>query len=140
MLPLPDLSTGLREYRGRVEALAARCKDLHMRCLFLTQPTMWRADVSDSENGTFWLGYIGQLEKPKGFLSPGDAGKAMDLYNQALLGVCREQHLECFDIAAKIPKDNSAFFDEMHFNENGARLMARNLTEYLLSRPPFRGP
>jgi hypothetical protein len=70
-------------------------------------------------------------------MSAPDMARAMDAYNAALLDVCRRQALECFDIAAHVPKDTSAFFDEMHFNENGARIMAKNLTEYLLGTAPF---
>jgi lysophospholipase L1-like esterase len=61
----------------------------------------------------------------------------MDMYNHAMLDVCQQSGLECYDIASLVPKDTSAFYDEMHFNEAGARLIARELKQYLLSRPPF---
>jgi lysophospholipase L1-like esterase len=137
VLPLPDLSTGLAEYRGRILALANRCGDLHIRCLFLTQPTMWRDNLTTDEESLFWLGYLGPWLHPKGYISSADLARAMDLYNRTLLDVCRQSSLECFDLAARIPKTTAAFFDEMHFNEAGSRLVARNLNEYLLSRPPF---
>jgi lysophospholipase L1-like esterase len=63
--------------------------------------------------------------------------KAMEMYNRTLLDFCRQSGLECYDLASHIPKDTSAFFDEVHFNEAGARLVAQNLKQYLLSRPPF---
>jgi lysophospholipase L1-like esterase len=137
VLPLPDLSVGLKEYRGRILALAARCKDLEMRCLFLTQPSMWRSNQTASEERLFWFGIIGPFDTPKGFVSSANMALAMDSYNRTLLDVCQQNGLECFDIAARIPKDTSSFFDEQHFNEPGARAMAQNLTEYLLSRAPF---
>jgi hypothetical protein len=40
-------------------------------------------------------------------------------------------------MAARIPKDTTAFFDDCHFNEAGARMVAENLTEYLLATAPF---
>jgi lysophospholipase L1-like esterase len=137
VVPLPDLSVGLREYAARVGSLADRCRDLKMRCLFLTQPSMWRTNQTARENALFWQGYLGRFVNPKGYLSPPDMAQAMDRYNRTLLDVCRQRGLECFDIAALIPKDTSAFYDEMHFNENGARLVSKNLKEYLLAKPPF---
>lgn len=137
VLPLPDLSTGLDEYRGRIHALANRCADLHIRCLFLTQPTMWRDNLTPAEESLFWLGYLGPWLHPKGYISSADLARAMDMYNRTLLDVCRQSSLECFDLAAHIPKTTAAFFDEMHFNEAGSRLVAHNLHEYLMSRPPF---
>jgi len=137
VMPLPDLSVGMKEYRGRLILLADRCRYLKIRCLFLTQPTMWRADVSPAEDHLFWLGYYGRFSDRKGYVSAGDLARGMDLYNRTLLTLCQESGLECYDMASHIPKDTSAFFDEMHFNEAGARLVARSLQEYLLSKPPF---
>jgi len=137
VVPLPDLSTGIKEYRDRITRLASQCRNLELRCLFLTQPTMWRNDLRPDEERLLWRGYTGHWEKPKGYFSAGDMAKAMELYNHALLDLCGQSKLECYDLASHIPKDTSAFFDEMHFNEAGARLVAQNLKEYLLSRPPF---
>jgi lysophospholipase L1-like esterase len=137
VVPLPDLTTGIKEYRNRIIALAGRCRDLQLRCLFLTQPSMWRSDQSPRELSLFWTGYTGRIEHPKGFISAADLARGMDLYNRTLLDTCQASGLECYDLAASIPKDTSAFFDEMHFNEAGAQLVARHLTQYILSRPPF---
>jgi lysophospholipase L1-like esterase len=136
VLPLPDLSTGIREYRNRIMALADRCQDLHLRCLFLTQPYLWRDDLSPRELSLLWTGNIGQFGHPKGYLSAGSLARAMDLYNRTLLDVCGQRGLECYDIAARIPKNTSAFFDDEHFNEGGAQLVAGYLSQYLLSSPP----
>jgi len=108
-----------------------------MRCLFLTQPTMWRDGLPSAEQRLLWMGYTGRMQKPKGYVSPGQLGRAMDMYNRVLLESCLQSGLECFDLAAQIPKDTSAFLDDMHFNEGGARLVARSLAQYLLSTPPF---
>jgi lysophospholipase L1-like esterase len=138
IVPLPDLSTGLKEYRSRIIAMAKQCRDLQVRCLFLTQPTMWRGDLSPEEQSLLWLGYAGPFRNPRGYIAAGELERAMDMYNRTLLDVCGQSGLECFDVAATIPKDTSAYFDDAHFNENGARLMAQNLERYLLARPPFQ--
>ena len=139
VVPLPDLSTGLKEYRTRILALASRCRDLKQRCLFLTQPSLWRDDLRPDEQRLLWFGYTGRFKHPKGYVSAGNMARAMDMYNQTLLEVCRESRLECFDIASRIPKDTSAFDDDVHFTANGSRLVAQALQQYLLSRAPF-GP
>jgi hypothetical protein len=136
VLPLPDLSTGLAEYRWRIREIAERCADNRIRCLFLTQPTMWKADASPAENALFWQGYVGHWENPKGYLTSADMARAMDSYNHTLLETCRGDSLECYDLAADIPKSTDAFFDEMHFNENGARLVAERLADYIAAHPP----
>jgi hypothetical protein len=137
IVPLPDLHTGLEEYRGRLVALATRCRVLELRCLFLTQPSLWRGDLSPAEQRLLWGGYVGGWEKPKGYLSAADLARAMDAYNRTLLDVCRQNGLECYDLAAHISKDTSVFYDDIHLNEGGARSVAQNVKQYLLSRPPF---
>jgi hypothetical protein len=62
----------------------------------------------------------------------------MNAYNSTLLRTCREAELECFDLAAVIPKTNVVFYDDSHYTEAGARLVAERIAEYLLSRPPIR--
>jgi lysophospholipase L1-like esterase len=66
--------------------------------------------------------------------------QAMDKYNRILLDVCGQYGLECLDIAPRIPKNTSAFFDDMHFNEAGSRLVARLVANHIASTPPFAAP
>jgi lysophospholipase L1-like esterase len=140
IIPLPDLSAGVTEYRTRILSLARQCQNLELRCLFLTQPYMWRNDLSPDEERLLWMGRTGShglRGDPKGYLSVRDMALAMDTYNRNLLDVCRENGLECYDLASHIPKSTSALFDDMHFNEGGSRLVAELLKQYLLSNPPF---
>ena len=74
VIPLPDLSTGLREYRARVLSLASQCQYLEVRCLFLAQPTMWRDDLSPREQSLLWAGDVGRQESPKGVCFSGRSG------------------------------------------------------------------
>jgi hypothetical protein len=74
-----------------------------------------------------------------GYASAADLSHAMDAFNQTLLSVCREDNLECYDLASAIPKDTSAFYDGDHFNISGARMVAQFLAAHLLASPPFSG-
>jgi len=138
MVPMPRLDTGLAEYRRRIAAIGEECRKRKSRCLFLTQPTIWRDDLPQELQRMVWFGGVGEGSGRKGFTTIADLERAMARYNAALLEVCRQQGLECFDLAPAIPKDVSAFFDDCHFNENGARLVGKVLADYLSARPPFQ--
>jgi lysophospholipase L1-like esterase len=88
-----------------------------------------------------WLGGIGDFQKETGkpYYSAAALEQGMTAYNDTLLRVCRARQVECLDLAAKLEKDASVFFDDVHFNENGARRVAAELSRYLLERNPFRG-
>jgi len=139
VLPLPDLRLALEEYAERVRTLEQECHQYHLRCIFLTQPTMWRAGLSAAEESLLYSGGVGDHGVVRGYVSAPELGRAMAAYNQVLLAVCREDQLECYDMAAAIPKDTSAFSDESHYNDNGTRLVADYLAERLLASPPFNG-
>ena len=81
-----------------------------------------------------WLGWVGQVGKPDGFVSAANLELAIQRFNDTLLSVCQSEGLECFDLAAKIPRDTSAFYDDCHFNDDGSRLVAEHLGSYLSER------
>lgn len=135
--PLPDLRIGLAEYCERILGLVRECEAHRARCLFLTQPSMWRADLPLPEQRLLFLGGVGPTSNPKGYVGLTDTERAMNAYNSTLLDVCRRNGLECYDLASRVPKDSVAFFDDVHFTESGARIVARLVVDYLLSTPPF---
>jgi hypothetical protein len=69
VIPLPDLSIALEEYRMRIGLLAERCRELKMRRLFITEPTLWQEWPSREVASLFWLGYFGRYDHPKGYVA-----------------------------------------------------------------------
>ena len=52
---MPDLSLGISEYQTRIKSISAECDSRELRCLFVTQPSMWRDDLPEYEK-TFMKG------------------------------------------------------------------------------------
>ena len=137
-VPMPDLTLGVQEYQTRVRNLAEECRSAGKRCVFLTQPTMWRSDQLPAEERLLFFGSTGPSENPKGFVRASDLARGMNQFNEALLTECRINSLECYDLAAAIPKNTTAFYDDCHFNEEGARLVAKFLADRMLEAAPLR--
>ncbi len=136
-VPLPPLEKNLEEYRSRLSGIMAQCRRIGKRCIFLTQPALWRADLPRELDALNWFGWVGPQNRARAYVPTKDLAIGMDRYNRALLAECADNSAECYDLAAAIPKDTSAFFDDCHFNESGARLVARYVADRLLSRPPL---
>jgi hypothetical protein len=66
-----------------------------------------------------------------GYLGVEDLIEVMLRYNLTLLERCRQEHLECYDLAIAMPKSRRTFFDDEHFTEEGARLVAEFLAKRL---------
>jgi len=107
----------------------------NVRLILITQPTIWRADLTEAEQAWLWFG-----QGPGEFFYSIEAlarGMSMTIYNDRLLKICHQRQVECVDLANVLPKDTAVFYDDVHFNKTGSVQVAQILTTYLLSEPPF---
>lgn len=140
ILPLPNLSVGIEEYRERLNKLSDQCNRLKIRCILATQPTLWRSTLSRDDQALLWGGRMAPWNRRSdvaAYASAGDLEAAMDTWNHTLMDFCLEKNLECFDLASRVPKTTQNFYDDSHTTDQGARQYAEELAEYLLSKPPF---
>jgi lysophospholipase L1-like esterase len=136
---LPDLESGLEEYSRNILKFVDTARQRGVRVILMTQPAMWRAGLPDSLQRLLWMGGVGRYQDSPGlpYYSAPALADGLDQYNRALVDVCRVRQVECLDLAAALEKDDSTFYDDVHFNENGARRVAQALTAFLLQRPPL---
>ncbi|MBI3449375.1 MAG: SGNH/GDSL hydrolase family protein [Acidobacteria bacterium] len=136
---LPDLTSGLVEYTRNASEIADTAKKLGVRLVFVTQPVLWRAGLSESEAATLWMGGVGDFQEKEGgrYYTPAALAGGMEAYNRALMEVCGKSGAECLDVAASTPKDLTVFYDDCHFNESGARRIATRVRDYLAGVAPY---
>ena len=135
---LPDLAPGLEDYARNINRIIDTAQQRSLRVIFVTQPTMWRPDLSKELTSLLWFGGIGdfQADSGKPYYSVEALAEGMHEYNDELLTVCRERNVECIDLSS-MAKDTTVFYDDVHFNDSGARAVARVLASYILDLPPF---
>jgi hypothetical protein len=132
---LPPLKGPLIEYRRNLNAMADLAAAARVRLVFVTQPSAWRDGMSDAEEGLLWFGWLGTNRRS--YFTTRALSRAMARYNGTLLEVCRERGLDCVDAARVIPRDTTALYDDVHFNDHGSLLFARGLVTHFRERPPF---
>jgi hypothetical protein len=130
---LPELGPALKEYSTNLEAIIALARAQSIRVILMTQPTLWRGDLSKAAIDSLWLGGIGdfQLQRGNPYYSVAALTNGMRQFNEALLDVCHRHQGECLDLAGKIPKDSTVFYDDAHFTEHGAQRVAEEVSRYL---------
>lgn len=133
---LPDLRAALAGYRARLHALIDVAHMHETRIVFLTQPVMWSAALPDRLQDLLWAGGVGDYQRGRAtaYYSPAALAEGMRQFNDTLRHVCASRRVECIDLAATLPRDDSVFYDDCHFNENGARLLAAIVADTLLER------
>lgn len=132
---LPNLDAALADYRALLDSIADAAAENSVDLMLLTQPTLWRSDLTAAEDALLWMGGgAGFQSEGATFYTPGALAVGMNAYNDVLRSVCAERRLRCLDLARAVPSDTSVFYDDMHFNEHGARQVAQHVATMLLKR------
>lgn len=132
---LPPIDEALAEFRRNLREIAQTVRAAGARIVFLTSPSIYRSGLTEAEQALLWLGHS---EAQGEYYSVSALSEGLHLYNETTLGLCVDLGIECFDLAARVPKTTDAFYDDVHFNERGAELVAEELAAWLRARAPFR--
>jgi hypothetical protein len=108
----------LPAYRRRLELLVAACRRLDILPVFLTQPALYGPFI-DPDTGVD-LGKIRIDAHMDGAL----AWELLELYNDVLRRVGRENGLLVVDLAREMPKRSRFYYDLIHHTNAGAQEVA----------------
>ena len=136
---LPDMRASLEEYRSNLLKIVEVSRSAGVPLYLLTQPTIWRPDLTEEEVGLLWWGGVGEHQHEGAraeYYSVSALQLGISMYNDVLLSVCANEGMTCLDLAELIPKDKSAFYDEMHFNETGAALVSAHVADFISEKLP----
>jgi lysophospholipase L1-like esterase len=140
---LPSLDSALGEYQRNIKTIVDEARRRSIKVTFITQPTIWKANMSPEEERLIWWGLgpgedilTDKFDEPN-IYTPGALERAMALYNERLVKTCDALGVDCVDLAARIPKSTAMFFDDAHFTEAGSLRLAQGLAAYMKSRDPF---
>ena len=128
---VPDLVPVLEDYENNLDRLIEIAKENNVTMLFATQPYLWKRRMSDEEDSALWMttDFNGNFYETEVMI------KSMDKFNDRLLEVCpKNKDVLCFDLERKVPKSLEFFYDDMHFNEKGAELVAGEFAKFISSR------
>jgi lysophospholipase L1-like esterase len=123
-------------YASRVADLVARSRRLGIEPVLVTQPALY-GNVVDPETKVF----LGTLEVSAELgLHGALAWNLLELYNDAVRDVGREQGVLVIDLAHELPKTSRLFYDFVHFNNDGsaavADIVTARLAPFLAARFP----
>jgi len=112
------------DYEHAIVSIAALAVAHGSQAFFKTQPMLWKEESTPEEEAVFWLlkgKYGGRLYRR----SPGDSARLLD--------TCERRGFPCVDLAETVPRSLAFFYDDVHFNDAGAHLVAEQFAEALLA-------
>ncbi len=114
---MPELQAGLDHYMKNLDSLIALCKSTGKKPVFLTQPVLWRPDIT-AESEKLLNTYFENHEN----LETITLYSCMKLFNEALISVADANHVTYIDLFNRSEED--WFYDDCHFNIKGAKNVA----------------
>jgi lysophospholipase L1-like esterase len=138
---LPDLENALEEYAGNLVQIMQAAKQQNLRLIMMTQPVWWNPGLTAAERASLLpLGSIGYAAPSikYDYYSVEILAECMRLYNDKLVSACQQFGVEYIDLASSVPQTAQVFYDDCHFTEFGAELVADIVVDYLDGDPPFQ--
>ena len=136
---LPPLDEALEEYRSNLEYMVDLAAAQGVPLVYITQPYLFREDLSPREDSLLWIGGMGDFQNQTGqpYYTAAALKRALDQFNAVMLSVCQERSI---DLAAEVPHSTEYFFDGVHFTEAGGQLVGELIADYLQGiLPPTAG-
>ncbi len=139
---LPDLGPALREYLSNIRELIDLAARKDVRLIFVTQPALWKKEMTPEEENRLWMGGVGPFKTSRGqpYYTARALADGLERYNQLVVSFCRWRGMECIDLAAVFPRTTDVFYDDCHLTVQGSNLVAREISRYLLQHPPWAEP
>jgi hypothetical protein len=137
LVDLPDVKQALTYYRIYLNQMIDAAIQCKVRLVLATQPSMWRPDLPQAARDMLWMGGIGDVyaKQASTYHSVEALAQGMSLYNDVLREVTSQRRIEMIDLANLVSKDPDSFYDDVHFNEPGAKKVARIFADYFMSKP-----
>lgn len=123
--PRVDLSS----FQRNLLSIIGLCKANNITLLLMTQPSTWNSTSDPRTRNWHWLLLMNGFR----FSEPA-MDSALGLYNDVTRSCSRMYDVPLYDLAAEIPKSLQYFYDDVHLNVEGVKLVAFGLSRHLLAR------
>ncbi len=116
------------EYAKSLQAISQTCREAGVPCVFITQPNGYSPAADEDFRRGFWMTPPNESYT----LSFESLVYVARLYNDFLTDFANRNGHPVLDPAATLPPSFDHFYDDVHFNANGARAVARTLARGLV--------
>lgn len=115
--------TDLQPFAQNLRSIVGVARANHVPIVLMTQATTWNSDVDPRAADWHWLtGFESRHREDQ-------LDSAMELYNDTTRAVAAEFGIPILDLARALPKSLDFFYDDVHFNVNGAATAAAALAD-----------
>lgn len=132
---IPPIDECLRAYAANLRRIADWAESRKVRLVMLTQGSMYRDGIAPEDDRLLWFGSVDESffnePPPKRYFSVAAMRRILGRYNAAMLALCEERKLWCYDVDAFVPRTSAAYYDDAHVNVAGARTLGAEVAKRL---------
>ncbi len=123
-LPLFDF----HPFDTNLRTIAGTAKAHGIVLVFMTQQSTWNSRSDANVADWQWMRHANQVTYGETAMD-----RALNATNEITRTVGRELSVPVYDLARIIPKSLDYFYDDVHFNEQGAAVAGRGLAQFILA-------
>lgn len=121
----PD--TNLDAYRVNLRTLAGLARGHNIETIFMTQQTTWDSSVDPTARDWHWMLRVGDVRYSESVMN-----ETLEQLNEVMRDVANSMSVTLYDLAKSMPKSSDYFYDDVHFNTNGARVAGIELGDLIV--------
>ena len=121
-------------YKDRIETIVRISREYGIEPVLISQPALYGVAADPLTLVNLNAVVVSDVHRTKAGQVRGKlAWDVLELYNDAVRAVGRERDVLVIDAASRLPKSSQLFYDFVHFTNEGARELARIVSEDLCS-------
>ncbi len=113
-------------YETNLRSFAGICKQNNIKLILVTQASTWNSKEDSSINNLHWMSFIGEYRYQEEMME-----KLLEKYNNIMKKVAFDSNVELYDLSKRVPRTKEYFYDDCHFNNNGADFYASELSDFI---------
>lgn len=128
-LPAPgddQILTSLPLFRRNVVSLIEVVRSFGATPVFLTQPLL----IEDLPRWAKVRARSSWMKKQKVHLTGDGYARLLDRFNSVLIDICAQRDVPCLDLAELVPHSTDYYYDLVHYNDAGAKLVGEAVGAY----------
>ncbi|MCA1815418.1 MAG: SGNH/GDSL hydrolase family protein [Acidobacteria bacterium] len=116
-------------YAANLRTIIGVARAHNIRLVLMTQPSSWNSAVDPSAQGWHWITYRRGVTYREDYMD-----EALESFDDQTRRLSADNSVPLYDAAKSLPKSLEIFYDDVHFNENGARAAAEGLASLILEK------
>lgn len=120
-------------YAHNLRTVVGAAKANHVQVVLITQQSTWNSAVDPEAAKWHAVLYRNGVNYREDFMD-----QALEALNDQMRAVAAEESVPIYDLAKAMPKTLEFFYDDVHFNENGARRAATELAALITDKQLIR--